>query len=171
MALFSVKNSERITNETREYLVDNTTQMSESIDSALTDGYSNIKILSDLVSRSLTGPEFDITDIQGLIQDSVFDFMEFADAEGMDHNITGGVSDATDRQYYLDAKAPCAGKIAASLEAAILGYNMFLDDREFPAGDGILVHEIEEIINNVGTIAKDGKAKTNEEIINIMIKK
>ena len=109
LVLFSKKNGERITDENREYLVDNTMQISESIDTALSDGYSNIRILSELVSKSLTGPDFDISDIQGLIQDSVFDFMEFADKDGMDHNITGGVSDATDRKYYLDAKAGNTG--------------------------------------------------------------
>ena len=109
LVVFSAKNGERITDENREYLVDNTKQIAESIDAALSDGYSNIRVLSELVSKSLTEPEFDITDIQGLIQDSVFDFMEFADKDGMDHNITGGVSDATDRKYYLDAKAGNTG--------------------------------------------------------------
>ncbi|MDO4484351.1 MAG: hypothetical protein Q4C54_07960 [Clostridia bacterium] len=69
----------------------------------------NIKVLSGLVSNSLTGTEFDIANVQDLIQNSVFDFMEFADKDGMDHNITGGVSDARDRQYYLDAKAGNTG--------------------------------------------------------------
>ncbi|MDO4482999.1 MAG: response regulator [Clostridia bacterium] len=51
----------------------------------------------------------DIAALQQMIQHSVFDFMEYADVEGMDHNITGGISDARDRQYYLDAKAGNTG--------------------------------------------------------------
>lgn len=100
MFVFTALNSKRITEENREYLLDNAMQVADSIDAAISDGYNNIKILSELVSKSLTGPEFDITSMQGLIQNSVFDFMEFADKDGMDHNITGGVSKAYDRQYY-----------------------------------------------------------------------
>ena len=136
LMIYSTKNSERITNQNREYLVDNTTRISDSINSALSDGYSNIKILSELVSKSLTGPGFDIASIQELIQDSVFDFMEFADKDGLDHNITGGVSDATDRQYYLDAKAGNTGMeliyvSRATHETLLMFYSPIYYENEF----------------------------------------
>ncbi len=67
------------------------------------------------------------------------------------------------------AKASCAAKIAASVDAAILGYNMYLNGQQFYAGDGIVTNGIEATIRNVGRLGKDGMRGTNEEIIKMMI--
>lgn len=67
------------------------------------------------------------------------------------------------------AKASCAAKIAESVDAAILGYNMYIRGQQFYAGDGIVNKGVENTIKNVGRLAKDGMKKTNEEIISIMI--
>ena len=107
--VYMSSSQKKIDSDNRMYLQDNTASIAESIDDALTSGYQNIKILSTMLSNSLTGKEVDIASIQQLVENSVFDFMEFADAEGMDHNITGGVSDAKDRKYYLDAMAGNTG--------------------------------------------------------------
>ncbi len=68
------------------------------------------------------------------------------------------------------AKASCAGKIANSVEAAIIGYNMSKTNNNYQSGDGIIGEGIEETLANVGTLAKKGMEKTNEVIIDIMIK-
>ena len=107
--VYMSSSQKKIDSDNRMYLQDNTASIAESIDDALTSGYQNIKILSTMLSNSSTGKEVDIASIQQLVENSVFDFMEFADAEGMDHNITGGVSDAKDRKYYLDAMAGNTG--------------------------------------------------------------
>lgn len=67
------------------------------------------------------------------------------------------------------AKASCAAKIAESVDAAILGYNMYIRGQQFYGGDGIVKHGIEDTIKSVGRLAKDGMKETNEEIIKIMI--
>lgn len=67
------------------------------------------------------------------------------------------------------AKASCAAKIAESVDAAILGYNMYIRGQQFFAGDGIVNKGIENTIRNVGRLAKDGMKETNEEIISMMI--
>ncbi|MDO4496920.1 MAG: response regulator [Bacteroidales bacterium] len=105
ITIFAVRNNGRIASTGRSYLYDKTSQTAERLDDAINEGLGNIRVLAQLVSNSLTSPEFDIAGVQDLIKNSVFDFMEFADVNGMDHNITGGVSDARDRKYYLDAKA------------------------------------------------------------------
>ncbi len=86
-----------------EYLVDDTNQSAKDISHVIEDGYRNIKIISELVSGSLTSETVDISNYQKLISNSVFDFIEYADKDGFDHNITGGTSDARDREYYLEA--------------------------------------------------------------------
>lgn len=67
------------------------------------------------------------------------------------------------------AKASCAAKIAASVDAGILGYNMFLRGQQFYAGDGIVTKGVEATISNIGRLGKDGMRETNEEIIKMMI--
>ena len=67
------------------------------------------------------------------------------------------------------AKASCAAKIAASVDAGILGYNMFLRGQQFYAGDGIVTTGVEATIGNIGRLGKEGKRETNEEIIKMMI--
>lgn len=67
------------------------------------------------------------------------------------------------------AKASCAAKIAASVDAGILGYNMFLRGQQFYAGDGIVTKGVEKTISNIGHLGKEGMRETNEEIIKMMI--
>ncbi len=100
--VFSKENERRIMEQNMEYIQDSTLQIAGQIDHVFSDGYESIQILSTFLSQSLDQPEVDIEHVRSLAQDSVFDFIEFADMDGMDHNITGGVSDARDRQYYLD---------------------------------------------------------------------
>ena len=67
------------------------------------------------------------------------------------------------------AKASCAAKIASSVDASILGYEMYKRGHQFKGGDGIIEKGVENTIENVGRLGKDGMKKTNEEIINIMV--
>ncbi|WP_313256981.1 L-cysteine desulfidase family protein [Lacrimispora sp.] len=67
------------------------------------------------------------------------------------------------------AKSSCAAKIASSIEAGILGYNMYMQGQQFFDGDGIVTKGVEATLRNVGRLGKEGMRETNEEIIRIMI--
>ena len=67
------------------------------------------------------------------------------------------------------AKASCAAKIASSVDAALLGYNMYKCNQEFKGGDGIVMKDIEPTIKGIGRLGKDGMRQTNEEIIRLMM--
>jgi len=67
------------------------------------------------------------------------------------------------------AKASCAAKIAAGVDAGILGYYMFKEGQQFKGGDGIVKKGVEATIYNVGKLAKEGMKETDKEIIKIMI--
>ena len=67
------------------------------------------------------------------------------------------------------AKASCAAKIAAAVDAGILGYNMYLRGQQFYAGDGIVTKGVEGNIYNIGRLGRAGMRQTNEEIIKMMI--
>ena len=67
------------------------------------------------------------------------------------------------------AKASCAAKIAFSVDAGILGYNMYKNNQEFKGGDGIVMKDVESTIRGIGRLGKDGMKETNEEIIKLMV--
>ena len=68
------------------------------------------------------------------------------------------------------AKASCAAKIQSSVDAGILGYNMYINAQEFKDGDGLTLKGVENTINNIGRLAKQGMKETDKEIIAMMIK-
>jgi len=66
------------------------------------------------------------------------------------------------------AKPSCAGKIAAAVDAGILGYQMYINGQQFRGGDGIISKGVENTIRNVGRLGKEGMKETDKEIIQIM---
>ena len=66
------------------------------------------------------------------------------------------------------AKASCAAKIAAAVDAGILGYEMHIRGQHFDGGDGIVSRGVEETIRNVGLLGKEGMRETDKEILTIM---
>lgn len=67
------------------------------------------------------------------------------------------------------AKASCAAKIASAVEAGLLGMQMYMHDSQFHCGDGIIAKNVEETIEAVSAIARNGMRKTDDVIIQLMI--
>ena len=66
------------------------------------------------------------------------------------------------------AKPSCAGKIASSVDAGILGYEMYRLGQQFYAEDGIVSKGVEATIRNIARLGAKGMWQTDEEIIRIM---
>ena len=66
------------------------------------------------------------------------------------------------------AKASCAGKIAAAVDAGIFGYEMFLEGQQFVGGDGLVSKGVENTLANIGRLGSVGMKETDKEIIRIM---
>ncbi len=69
------------------------------------------------------------------------------------------------------AKSSCAAKIAMSVEAGIMGYEMAKSGHQFYSGEGIVKKGVENTIKNVGRLASVGMSTTDKEIIKIMLGK
>lgn len=69
------------------------------------------------------------------------------------------------------AKPSCAAKIAASVDAGILGYHMYKASQEFKSGDGIITRSVDDTIANIGVLAKEGMRQTDRTILEIMIER
>lgn len=66
------------------------------------------------------------------------------------------------------AKPSCAAKIAAAVDAGLLGYQMYKQGQEFKGGEGIISKGVENTIHNIGRLSQEGMKETDKEIIRIM---
>ncbi len=67
------------------------------------------------------------------------------------------------------AKSSCAAKIASSVDAAVMAFNMSIRSKSFLPGEGIIKGDVEETIKSMGYIGRVGMKTTDTEILNIMI--
>lgn len=67
------------------------------------------------------------------------------------------------------AKASCAAKIAASVDAGILGFDMYRQGKQFVSGDGIVAKGFEANVKNIGRLGKTGMKTTDAEILSMMM--
>ena len=67
------------------------------------------------------------------------------------------------------AKPSCAAKIAAAVDAGILGYQMYLEGQQFYSGDGIVTKGVDNTVYNVGRLAREGMRETDRTILEIML--
>ena len=68
------------------------------------------------------------------------------------------------------AKPSCAAKIAAAVDAGLLGWQMYAGGQnQFTAGEGILKEGVEATIASVGRLARQGMRQTDREILDIMV--
>lgn len=67
------------------------------------------------------------------------------------------------------AKPSCAAKIAAAVDAALMGYQMALNGKQFRGGEGIVKKGVENTIENIGHLGKEGMRQTDQEILKLMI--
>ena len=67
------------------------------------------------------------------------------------------------------AKPSCAAKIAAAVEAGILGFDMYMDGQQFYGGDGIITKGADKTLTNIGRLAREGMRETDRTILEIML--
>ena len=67
------------------------------------------------------------------------------------------------------AKPSCAAKIAAAVDAGILGWDMYLEHQQFYGGDGIVTKGVDNTVSNVGRLAREGMRETDKTILKIML--
>ena len=67
------------------------------------------------------------------------------------------------------AKPSCAAKIAAAVDAGILGWEMYQEHQQFYGGDGIVTKGVDNTVVNVGRLAREGMRETARTILKIML--
>ena len=96
-------------------------------------------------------------------------YMETQDYETVAHTIVNALG-IVSGMVCDGAKASCAAKIQAAVDAGIMGYCMYLAHQQFRDGDGLIVKGVENTIQNISKLAREGMKETDKEIIRMMIK-
>lgn len=95
-------------------------------------------------------------------------YLQGGDYDTVAHTVVNTV--AMDSGIICDgAKASCAAKIAAAVDAGLLGLAMYRSGNQFFGGDGIVKKGVENTIANVGRLARLGMAQTDKQIIQLMM--
>lgn len=94
-------------------------------------------------------------------------YMLGADIDGISNTISNA-SAILSGTICDGAKPSCAAKIAAAVEAGILGYQMYINGHNFQPGDGIIGKNVEQVIKHVGLLASKGMKETDRIILEIM---
>ncbi|UTC61877.1 serine dehydratase subunit alpha family protein [Treponema sp. OMZ 787] len=68
------------------------------------------------------------------------------------------------------AKQSCAAKIASALDSALFAHELAMDGNFFAGGDGVVKDDIEKTIAGIGVVAADGMHKTDEVVLQVMLK-
>ena len=94
-------------------------------------------------------------------------YLDGGTLEQIDQTITNSI--ATSSGMVCDgAKPSCAAKIATSLESAIMAHDLAMANRAFQSGEGIVMDNVEQTIDEVGCVASQGMHITDQVILNLM---
>lgn len=95
-------------------------------------------------------------------------YLEGGDARTIAHTVVNAIA-ILSGTICDGAKASCAAKIAAAVDAGILGYHMFLENQQFYSGDGIVTKGADNTVHNIGRLAREGMRETDKTILEIMM--
>jgi len=95
-------------------------------------------------------------------------YLQGGDLEAIAHTVVNAIA-ILSGTICDGAKPSCAAKIAAAVDAGILGYQMFLDGQQFYGGDGIVTKGVDNTVYNVGRLAREGMRQTDRTILEIML--
>ncbi len=98
---FAKENQRRILWQNQRYARDAAIQAADRVEDMLEARSTTLNLLSITVAETIKEPWIE-TDFLKLLQEtSVFDYVEFIDVDGLNHNAEGQTSDSTDRNNYL----------------------------------------------------------------------
>ena len=96
-------------------------------------------------------------------------YLQGGDYEAIAHTVVNAVA-IISGTICDGAKPSCAAKIAAGVDAGILGWQMYQNGQNFQDGDGIVGSDVSSTVANVGVLAREGMRETDRTILEIMTK-
>jgi len=99
---FTRENQTRILEQNGQYAYDAAVQAASRVEDMLEARSTTLNLLSLTVAETITEPWIGKDFLKLLQETSVFDYVEFIDADGLNHNADGVTSDSSDRKNYLN---------------------------------------------------------------------
>ncbi len=99
--VFAWENQTRILGQNQKYAQDAAVQTASRVEDMLEARSTTLNLLSITVAETIQRPWIGQDFLKLLQETSVFDYVEFIDAEGLNHNAEGQTSDSSDRKNYL----------------------------------------------------------------------
>ena len=101
-ALFIQDNNRRATSISMKSLRDATVQSAARINDVLECAYNEIGLTASLYEEILEDSEVNAEDLRKLSEETSFDYIEFANVDGIDLNSEGRTADVSDRVYFQE---------------------------------------------------------------------
>ncbi len=98
---FAKENQTRILGQNQKYAHDAAIQAASRVEDMLEARSTTLNLLSITVAETIQEPWIGQDFLKLLQETSVFDYVEFIDADGLNHNADGVTSDSSDRKNYL----------------------------------------------------------------------
>jgi len=98
---FARENQTRIQEQNQKYAYDAAIQAASRVEDMLEARSTTLSLLSITVAETIKEPWIGQELLKLLQESSVFDYVEFIDADGLNHNADGVTSDSSDRKNYL----------------------------------------------------------------------
>jgi len=98
---FVRENHARILNQNEKYAYDAAIQTASRVEDMLEARSTTLNLLSITVAETIKQPWIGQDFLKLLQETSVFDYVEFIDEDGLNHNADGVTSDSSDRKNYL----------------------------------------------------------------------
>lgn len=99
--VFTRQNQARIASQNQEYARDVATQTASRVEDMIQARIKSLNVLSLTVSETIDRPWVGQQFLELLQETSIFDYVEFIDRNGVNHNAKGQTSDSSDRVNYL----------------------------------------------------------------------
>lgn len=99
---FMRENTKRVLGQNRNYIEDVTKQTTSRVNDLLNERRQSLEVISITVTRTIKEPWVSQELLKVLQDASTFDYLEFVDANGLNHNADGVESDSTDRENYIE---------------------------------------------------------------------
>lgn len=99
--LYSNRNSERISQQNANYIKNSTIETANWLEDILKSAKYSIANIARLYGETLADKEVEPENLRGFADRSIFDYVEFVNAEGIDVNIEGEYVDVSDRAYFI----------------------------------------------------------------------
>lgn len=115
--LFTKRNNERIFRQNENYIQNLTLQVSERVEDILDSSRKNIRVIAYMYGNLLESSEVNEETLRELQDISVFNYIEFADINGLNRDAEGTVTDVSDQEYYIEGMKGNRGSLVTARSA------------------------------------------------------